>query len=460
MIAAAPFGMRFVVPLAFGSILNPINSTMIATAIVPIAVDLHATVAQTGWLIAGLYLASAIAQPTMGRLADVFGPRRVYLVSLALVALAGVLGKVAPTLHSLVIARVVLGIGTACAYPCAMRIFRSQADRLGCEPPRVAMSFLSMAAQSTSAVGPLLGGVLTEAFGWHSIFTVNIPLALVAAVLVLLWTPKDLPRSVQFADLMREADPVGMVLFSALLFTLMIFLMNLGQPIWWALLTTLALLGVFVMHAMRREQPFIDIRLLARNGALTVTYLRTGVLMMIVYGIIYGFAQWLESGAGFSGSVAGLIMVPVSVIAAVSSLAGAKSKGIRGPIIVSVAAALIGSLCLLGIDGGTSIWIIAAAAMLFGLPQGMFSTATQTAIYIQAPPNEIGAAAGLQRTAQYIGAIAAAGVLGLLYGQHATDDSFHRLALLMGLFSGLLLVLTIFDRTLPRGRIGPERQSH
>ena len=153
-------------------------------------------------------------------------------------------------------------------------------------------------------------------------------------------------------------------------------------------------------------------------------------------------------------------MIPVSVIVAVSSLAGAKSKGIRAPIIVSIASALIGSMCLLGINGGTSVWIIAAAAMLFGLPQGMFSTATETAIYLQAPPKDIGAAAGLQRAAQYIGAIAAAGVLGLLYGQHATDHGFHRVALLMGLFSALLLVSTIFDRTLPRGRIGAERQSH
>ncbi|MUZ75287.1 MFS transporter [Agrobacterium vitis] len=72
--SAAPFGFRFVVPLAFGSILNPVNSTMIATALVPIAVNFHASVAETGWLIAGLYLASAVAQPTMGRLADVFGP--------------------------------------------------------------------------------------------------------------------------------------------------------------------------------------------------------------------------------------------------------------------------------------------------------------------------------------------------------------------------------------------------
>src|SRR5580658_3623694 len=64
------FGFRFVTPLALGSTLNPVNSTMISTALAPIAVAFSASVAQTGWLIAGLYLTSAIAQPTMGRLAE------------------------------------------------------------------------------------------------------------------------------------------------------------------------------------------------------------------------------------------------------------------------------------------------------------------------------------------------------------------------------------------------------
>jgi MFS family permease len=449
-----PFGFRFVAPLALGSTLNPINSTMIATALVPIASDFHASVADAGWLIAGLYLASAIAQPTMGRLADLFGPRRIYLISLLLVGAAGLLGRIAPTLNSLVVARVLLGIGTSGAYPSAMRIFRVQADRLGCEPPRAAMSFLSMAALSTAAVGPLLGGVLTGVFGWHSIFLVNVPLALIAAVLVLLWTPKDAPQAVGFGRVLNELDLLGIGLFAAFLLSLMIFLMNLGRPLWTALLGAIALGGALAVHSLRTRQPFIDVRMLARNGPLTLTYLRTGLLLMIVYCIIYGFAQWLESGAGYTSSQAGLMMFPVSVVGALSSLAGGRTKGIRAPMLVSMGAALLGCLCLLFVDHTTPAWLIAGVVMLFGLPQGLFSTATQAAIYLQAPPDAIGTAAGLQRTAGYIGAIAATSLLALLYGQRATDHGFHRLAVVLGACSAVLLVVTIFDRTLPRGSVG------
>jgi MFS family permease len=448
-----PFGLRFVLPLALGSTLNPVNSTMIATALVPIAADFHASVAETGWLIAGLYLASAIAQPTMGRLADLFGPRRIYLIALFLVAAAGVLGRFSPSLGSLVVARVILGIGTSGAYPSAMRIFRVQADRIGSEPPRVAMGFLSLAALSSAAIGPLIGGVLTDAFGWHSIFTVNIPLALGTALLVLLWTPKDQPRQAGFARLLRELDLIGIGLFAAFLFGLMVFLMNLDRPIWWVL-PIAAVFGIaLVLHSLLRAQPFIDVRMLARNVPLAVTYTRAAALSMIVYCIVYGFAQWLEGAAGFSSSKAGLVMLPISAVAALSSLVGARTKGIRWPFIVSIGSALAGCIGLLCITSATPAWIIAAVVVLFSLPQGMFSTATQAAVYIQAPAREIGTAAGLQRTAQYIGAIAGTSLLGLLYGQHATDHGFHSLAAVMGVLSAVLFIVTLFDRTLPRGRV-------
>jgi MFS family permease len=98
--------------------------------------------------------------------------------------------------------------------------------------------------------------------------------------------------------------------------------------------------------------------------------------------------------------------------------------------------------------------MIAAAVMLFGLPTGLTSTATQAAVYIQAPAAEIGTASGLQRTATYIGAITSTSLLGFIYGQHATDHGLHNLAAVMGALSVVLLIGTIFDRTLPRGPVG------
>ena len=117
-----------------------------------------------------------------------------------------------------------------------------------------------------------------------------------------------------------------------------------------------------------------------------------------------------------------------------------------------MAAALAGSLCLLLIDAATPAPVMIALAVLLGLPQGLFSTATQAAVYIQAPAGGIGTAAGLQRTAQYLGAMLATSLLGLVYGQRATDHGFHRLAAIMAALSAVLLIGTLIDRTIPRAR--------
>jgi nicotinamidase-related amidase/MFS family permease len=449
--ASASFGFKFVAPLALGAALNPINSTMISTALVPIAESLHASVAEVGWLVAGLYLTCAVAQPTMGHLVDLFGPRRVFLISLLFVAAAGLFGLWAPSLSSLVAARVLLGIGTSAAYPAAMRIFRTEADRTHSKPPRFAMGVLALAAISTTAIGPLFGGILTGAFGWHAIFTVNLPLALLTATLILLWIPKDPRRAVNVAGLFEAVDLIGIGLFTGFLLSLMALLMDVeNRWLWLALLGALVFGAVLVVHSLRRKRPFIDVRMLAHNRPLAVTYLRAGANSLIVFSVYYGFAQWLQSAVGFSSAAAGLVTLPMSVVAAASSLTGVRTRGLRAPFAASIGAALAGCIGLGLIDSGTSVWLIGAVFMFFGVTMGTFSTATQAAVYVQAPAAEIGAAAGLQRTSQYIGAVAAAGSLGLIFGQSATDHGLHSLAVVMGLLSAVLFVATLFDRTIPR----------
>jgi MFS family permease len=77
--------------------------------------------------------------------------------------------------------------------------------------------------------------LITGVFGWHAIFSVNVPLALITALLVLLWVPRDVPRTAGLRELMREVDVPGVVLFAAALLSLMAFLMNLDRPLWWML---------------------------------------------------------------------------------------------------------------------------------------------------------------------------------------------------------------------------------
>lgn len=375
MTRRAPFGFRFVLPLALGSMLNPINSSMIATALVPIGVAFHATAANLGWLIAGLYLASAVAQPALGRLADVTGPRRIYLASLALIALAGFLGPFAPTLAALVGVRILIGIGTSGAYPSAMRLFRTQADRYGEAAPRSAMSYLALGAMASAIVGPTLGGILTGAFGWQAILAVNVPLALGIAALVLLWVPKDAPGGAGIKRLLSDLDLPGMVLFTVFLLSLMFFLLNVEHPQWIALLISIVDGYALIRYSTRREQPFIDIRMLMNNRPLVLTYARVTAVMLVAYAFVYGFGQWLETGPHLSSTDAGLAMLPMAAAGAASTFLGRRTAGLRTPFLISIGCALIGCACMTVVTSSTPVWAIALTGIFFGPPQGMFATA-------------------------------------------------------------------------------------
>ena len=118
----------------------------------------------------GLYLATAIAAPTAGRLADLLGARRVFLAGLVLVALVSALAPFAPTLGWLIAARVLLGIGTGAQFPSGVAMIRRIADRRKASAVG-ALGLLSIFAQTSAALGPSIGGFLVGTFDWQAIFS-------------------------------------------------------------------------------------------------------------------------------------------------------------------------------------------------------------------------------------------------------------------------------------------------
>src|SRR5437879_4910240 len=129
------FDRRLLAPMMLGAILNPVNSSIIAVSLVPIGAAFGAPPSQTAWLISALYLATAIGQPVVGRLIDLYGPRRLFLIGTCLTGTAGIVGALAPSLGVLIAARVLLGFGTCAGYPAAMFLIRSEARRTGRTSP-------------------------------------------------------------------------------------------------------------------------------------------------------------------------------------------------------------------------------------------------------------------------------------------------------------------------------------
>ncbi|MFJ5290085.1 MFS transporter [Streptomyces sp. NPDC088348] len=451
--AATPgpgFGTRLTAPLLLGSLLNPLNTTMISTALVSIGHHFGIGASSTVWLVSVLYLASAVAQPVLGRLADSMGPRRVFLAGLAVVAASGLVGAVAPGFGWLIASRLLLGIGTSAAYPAAMAVLRSESRRLGRPTPRTVLGRLSFAALGSAAVGPTLGGLLVATWGWRAIFAVNVPLAFVAFVCAMRWIPKDDGRGAVAGAERGPAglDPLGIVLFTGTLTALVFFLLDLAHPVWWLLGPVAVLAAVLTWWQLRCPNPFIDLRMLGRNHALARTYLRHGLSYLVIYCVMYGFTQWLEEGRGYSSLHTGLLMLPMSVAALVCSLLGARTKGIRAPLTTAAVLVTAGSALLILATGATPVAVLLLTGACFGIPQGLIGTSNQAAVYQYAPADAVGSAAGLQRTAQYIGAITASSLIALAYGQRASDGGLHLMAAVSVVLGLVLVALTVSDRAL------------
>ncbi|MFF3934436.1 MFS transporter [Streptomyces hirsutus] len=439
------FDRRLLAPMILGSVLNPINSSMLAVALIPIGRAFDAPPSQTAWLVAGLYLATAVGQPVVGRLVDTFGPRRLYLAGTTLVGLAGLLGTLAPHLWVLVVSRVLLGFGTSAAYPASMSLLRSEADRTGRQSPSGVLATLSICNQTISVAGPALGGLLISAAGWHWIFAINVPLSLACLVLGALWLPRTVPQA-------RTAgtDVVGMLLFAGSLTAFVLFLMHPAVGRWY--LPVLGLVGgaAFVRRELGDREPFLDLRVLGGNTPLLATYARQLLTYTASYAYLYGLSQWFQDGRGLSAPQAGLLVLPMSVTAiCVTALTG-RRRQVGRKLVVGAVAQCLGCGGLLLLRDESPLWLLVLVSALLGLPQGLNGLANQNALYAQADPARLGASAGLLRTFMYLGALLASAASALFFGEGATSAGLHRLAWpLLGVATVFLLVCA-GDRSLAR----------
>ena len=445
------FPWKFVLPLYIGSTLNPINSSLIATALVPIATDLHVSVGSTAALVAAVYLASAIGQPVAGKLSEMFGPRRVFAVGIIFILLAGLMGGLGHSFATVVLARIFIGLGSSSAYPSAMLLIKRRATQAGLlQPPGGVLGGLAITGMAVATVGLPLGGLIVGTVGWRGTFLINIPVALIAFALTFLWIPRDEPVKIKggFRELMSAIDVGGIFLFGASITGLLSFFLSLPQFQW--ILLGVAIIGSigFVFWELRAAHPFIDVRILSSNLALTRTYLRFALSGLVVYGVMYGASQWFEAGRHLTPEQTGLALLPMALIAPIISFPVSRRNLVRGPLVLTGITLLVGSVGLLALDSQSSLFLIAMVTLVFGISMGLSNVGNQTALYSQAPGNLIGTAAGLLRTFGYLGSIGSSALTGIVFGSKVDDAGLHTIAIILISVSTLVLLLTVADRKL------------
>jgi MFS family permease len=439
------FNRKLLLPMILGAILNPINSSIIAVSLVPIGHAFGTPSSHVIWLVSALYVATAVGQPVVGRLVDTYGPRRLFLVATVLTLVAGVIGTTAPAFWVLVVARVILGLGTCAGFPAAMTLIRAESERTGIESPASVLTLLSMSSQTIVVIGPTLGGLLIGIGGWRSTFAINIPVALVAFAAGYWLLPKTSTRTGS-----RGFDVPGMVLFALVLTSMMVFLLELGAGTLWLLALSLAALTAFVLRETKVADPFLDLRVLTGNRPLVRTYLRALLSGTFSYSILYGLTQWLEDGRGLSAAHTGLLLLPMSLTGLGVSAAFGRRPEIHGKLVVGATAQVAAGAVLLLLDGSTAIWALIGLSLLVGIPQGLNALAIQNAVYYQADPANLGASSGLFRTAFYLGAMVASAATGSFFGTSADTAGLHQLAVFLVVLAAVFVAITVPDRSLTR----------
>jgi MFS family permease len=417
--------------LGSGTVLQGLNSAVIAVALVPIAAH-FGTSAAIPWLVSGLYIASAVGSPTGGRLADLFGARRVYLSGLLIVVIASLLGPCAASAGWLVADRVLLGLGTSVQFPAAMAIIRREADRRAASVSG-AIGVVALCGQTSAALSPTLGGLVVVLAGWPGIFWINLPLVANCAFWVWRCVPADpIVGKRGLRASLRAIDLPGAGLFVAALSSAMLVLLSMddafGWPLFVGVLVCVVLAALLVLRERHTETPFLDLALLADHPRILSTCVRGLVTFIAFYVVFYGVPQWLEVGRDLSPAEAGLLMFPVFGVGVLSTALATRLSARMSPpqlLLVGNAGFVVAGLVLALATGPSSpLGVLVVANALLGVPTGFNNLGNQLTLHHGSPARAAGSASGLYRTAQYIGAtLSAALVAHLVPADHGAGPA-------------------------------------
>jgi MFS family permease len=446
---------RLVVAVVLGVLLNPLNSSMIAVALLRLRDDFGVGVATASWLISAFYLTAAVGQPLLGRVADLFGARRIFGLGLGLVCLSSAAVPLAPSFGWLVAARVVQACGMSAGFPCALVLVRNATGDPTGRPPAGVMGVLSVTGSISAALGPVLGGLLVSLAGWQAIFLVNVPITLAGLAAMFAWVPPDPPRAPERGRAVAATvDVPGVLLFAVGLTGLLGFLLSIPDVAALALLPVVAVvLALLVAWEVRARTPFLDVRMLASNRPLSGVYAQFTAINLAFYGAFLGLPLWLQQERGLPPRETGLLLLPITGIGMLVTPVAVRlinRRGIRPPLVLGSAGLALAALLLLTFDSDTPVAALAVVSAVLGLPNAFNNLGLQAGLYAATPPEATGAAAGLFQTSRYLGAILSTSLLGLVFGRTVSSGGLHLIGLSMAAIGAVLFVATIMPRRSPR----------
>jgi EmrB/QacA subfamily drug resistance transporter len=427
--------------------------TALSVAVPNIEHDLHTTLSKAQWVINGYALVFGVLIVTGGRLADMFGRKRLFMVGATIFAVFSLLAGLAPSVGPLIAARMLMAVGGALMWPA---ILGMTYGLLPDSKAGLAGGLILGVAGLGNAVGPLLGGVLTDELSWRWVFFLNVPVAAFA----MLVTARNVTESSE-PDAQRHIDYGGIGLVSGAGVLLLVGLdegttAGFGSPAIIACFVAgaLLLLAFFRFERSQGAGALVPSDVL-RNRTFAAASLATLLMSAIFFAALLYLPQFFENLLGYTALRAGAGLLPLmAVFASTSFVAGSLYNRIGGRIVVVAGAAClgIGILLLSFIDESSAYAAFVPGMIVLGLGVGLFYSAITTIAVTALDPSQSSLAGGIVYMCQIAGGAIGLGLnTALVTSQSSLADGISlafKVDAALGL-AGFVVVLVFIGRAAP-----------
>jgi EmrB/QacA subfamily drug resistance transporter len=447
-----------------------LDNNIVNVAIPTIERSLHLSVAGLEWVVSGYVLVFAGLMLVGGRLADVYGRRRLFLIGLSVFTLSSLAAGLAGSGTVLITFRAVQGLGAAMLVPTTLAIIIATFDDI--KERTQAIGLWTAIGALALAVGPLIGGFISENFRWGWIFFINVPVGAVTFAMAVIWMAESHGKTAS-----RRLDIPGLTASAVTLFSLTYALIE-GHDKGW---TSALILGSFALSAVAAAA-FVMIEARSKQPMVAVSLFRsrvfsggTGVMMMWAFGIfgIYFFTSlYLQGILHFSPERAGLAFVPMALFVVVFAvLSGPVTARIGARWTVAIGLAIMtGGLVLFAGQGLHATYLgLMPGFVLFGAGSGLMNAPLTSAVLDSMPTDRSGVASALMNASREVAGLLGITVIGAVLRSRegvalrhgatpagAFVDGYHAgLTVTIGLAAAAIVVALVALRRVGRQAAGP-----
>lgn len=391
--------------------MTAIEGTIVSTAMPTIVSDLNGLEIMN-WVVSTFLLMTAVSTPIYGKLADSIGRKPVFLFGIAVFIVGSALCGIAQNMVELILFRVIQGLGSGAVQPVAVTII---ADLYTLEKRAKMLGLNSGFWGVASVIAPLLGGFIVQHLSWHWIFYINVPLGIIAFLLVVFFLKERKTSSNSTLDL---KGTTCLVIF---LLALMVFLQELENGLTIVLLGLVVIIIVsaiiFFKAEKRAKDPIMPLDMLS-SKEFTMINLITLLISGVVIGFEFYIPTWMQGINATSASIAGFAVTPSSLMWIVGSflIGGMLGRwGIKKTYDYMLLILIVADLALILVPIYTSFWIFCLIAAFNGTAFGAITTASQVRSQVLVGHDKIGVATSFNTLMKYLGQTMMVSIYGITF---------------------------------------------